>query len=75
MDVSRDLQHMQIASSEGYKEISLSSPRLDMGTDFRVWLGIVRSLHDHGHYSGRIKLPLAPSLKIVGLTPRGRISP
>ncbi len=74
MDVSRDLQHMQIASSEGYKEISLSSPRLDMGTDFRVWLGIVRSLHDHGHYSGRIK-PFSTFLKIVGLTPRGRISP
>nr|QTX13823.1 hypothetical protein [Klebsiella pneumoniae] len=46
------------------------------GTDFRVWLGIVRSLHDHGHYSGRIKLPFSTFLKkIVGLTPRGRISP
>lgn len=69
MDVSRDLQHMQIASSEGYKEISLSSPRLDMGTDFRVWLGIVRSLHDHGHYSGRIKLPFSTFLKNCGFDP------
>ena len=50
------------------KKYRYPAPRLDMGTDFRVWLGIVRSLHDHGHYSGRIKLPFSTFLKIVGLT-------
>ncbi len=71
MDVSNELQHMEVASSEGYKEISLSSPRLDMNTDFRVWLGIVRTIHDFNDVSvsGRIKLPFSTFLKNCGFDP------
>ena len=71
MDVSNELQHMEVASSEGYKEISLSSPRLDMNTDFRVWLGIVRTIHDFNDVSvsGRIKLPFSMFLKNCGFDP------
>lgn len=51
-------------------------PPVDMNTDFRVWLGIVRTIHDFNDVSvsGRIKLPFSMFLKTVDLTQHDRIS-
>lgn len=42
-----------------------------MNTDFRVWLGIVRTIHDFNDVSvsGRIKLPFSMFLKNCGFDP------
>lgn len=41
-----------------------------MSTDFRVWLGIVRSIHDAGEYSGKISLSFSSFLKNCGFDPK-----
>lgn len=66
VDASEDLYHLEVVKREGYKDISIRSERLDMATDFRVWLGIIRSIYDNGTFAGRLKLPFTKFLQNCG---------
>ncbi|MBZ7324019.1 replication initiation protein [Klebsiella oxytoca] len=44
IDATKELCRLSSLSGEGYEKISIFGPRLDMDTDFKVWLGIVDSL-------------------------------
>lgn len=66
VDASEDLYHLEVVKREGYKDISIRSERLDMATDFRVWLGIIRSIYDNGTFAGKLKLPFTKFLQNCG---------
>lgn len=66
VDASEDLFHLKVVKREGYKDISIRSERLDMATDFRVWLGIIRSIYDSGSFIGKLKLPFTKFLQNCG---------
>ncbi|WLS81050.1 replication initiation protein (plasmid) [Erwinia pyri] len=66
VDASEDLYHLEVVKREGYKDISIRSERLDMATDFRVWLGIIRSIYDSGTFAGKLKLPFTKFLQNCG---------
>ncbi|MDU3783959.1 MAG: protein RepA [Serratia marcescens] len=56
VDASELLKGLSLARAEGYDSIQITGPRLDMDTDFKVWIGIVRSFHDHGRQGNSISL-------------------
>ncbi|WP_215845127.1 MULTISPECIES: RepB family plasmid replication initiator protein [Pantoea] len=66
VDAFEDLYHLEVVKREGYKDISIRSERLDMATDFRVWLGIIRSIYDNGSFAGKLKLPFTKFLQNCG---------
>lgn len=66
VDATEDLYHLEVVKREGYKDISIRSERLDMATDFRVWLGIIRSIYDNGSFVGKLKLPFTKFLQNCG---------
>ncbi len=66
VDASEDLCHLEVVKREGYQDISIRSERLDMATDFRVWLGIIRSIYDNGSFAGKLKLPFTRFLQNCG---------
>ena len=47
-DATEELVQLSIAKSEGYTDIKITGSRLDMDTDFKVWLGIIRSMSEYG---------------------------
>lgn len=47
-DATEELVQLSIAKSEGYTDVRITGSRLDMDTDFKVWLGIVRSMSEYG---------------------------
>lgn len=44
IDATTELCRLSSIAGEGYEKISIFGPRLDMDTDFKVWLGIVDTL-------------------------------
>ncbi|WP_225614585.1 RepB family plasmid replication initiator protein [Pantoea sp. PNT02] len=44
IDATESLSRLSIAEGEGYDQIQIYGPRLDMDTDFKVWVGIVYAL-------------------------------
>ncbi len=47
-DATEELVQLSIAKSEGYTDVKITGSRLDMDTDFKVWLGIIRSMSEYG---------------------------
>lgn len=58
IDASRELVQLEVARSEGYSNIKITGPRLDMDHDFKTWVGVVRSLAEYGEPTGRVELSI-----------------
>lgn len=43
IDASVIFSQLEIAQAEGYDNIKITGPRLDMDTDFKVWIGVIYS--------------------------------
>lgn len=43
IDASDTLSRLEMASREGYSDIIITGPRLNISTDFKVWMGIIHS--------------------------------
>ncbi|MDE9446854.1 hypothetical protein KKJ04_14885 [Xenorhabdus bovienii] len=43
IDASDSLSKLTYASKEGYTDIVITGPRLNLSTDFKVWMGIIHS--------------------------------
>ncbi|EHE8377155.1 RepB family plasmid replication initiator protein, partial [Salmonella enterica] len=41
IDASKVFSQLEIAQAEGYDNIKITGPRLDMDTDFKVWIGVI----------------------------------
>lgn len=44
IDATASLSRLSIVEGEGYHQIQIYGPRLDLDTDFKVWVGIVHAL-------------------------------
>lgn len=44
IDATESLSRLSIVEGEGYEQIQIYGPRLDMDTDFKVWVGIIYAL-------------------------------
>ena len=66
IDASQELVQLEVARSEGYSNIKITGPRLDMDHDFKTWVGVVRSLAEHGDESGNVQLSITKFAKFCG---------
>jgi hypothetical protein len=66
IDASELLANLEIASTEGYTQISILGPRLDMEMDFKTWAGIIQAFHNYGRKSNEITLPFTEFAKYCG---------
>lgn len=67
-DATEELVQLSIAKSEGYTDVKITGSRLDMDTDFKVWLGIIRSMSEYGVKSAPWNCRSLNSLRCVDLT-------
>lgn len=70
LDLSSELSRMEIARVEGYDQVSISGPRLNMMVDFKVWCGIVRALNTYGYSSESISLSFTEFARMCGYAPK-----
>ena len=66
IDASKELVQLEVARSEGYANIKITGPRLDMDHDFKTWVGVVRSLAEHGELNGRVEMSITKFAKFCG---------
>lgn len=69
-DATEELIQLSIAKSEGYTDVKITGSRLDMDTDFKVWLGIVRSMAEHGVKGSALRLTFVEFVKMCGFDSR-----
>lgn len=75
VDASADLRHLTVVRSEGFDNVTISGPRLDMDTDFKIWVGIISVLTDNAMTvdgKGQISLSFSDFAKRCGY-PRARM--
>ncbi|MEE9647923.1 protein RepA [Enterobacter soli] len=68
LDASSELTKLEIARAEGYDSVQIIGPRLDMDTDFKVWVGIIRAFSKYGLNSNRIRMKFSEFAKDCGFT-------
>ncbi|HHA1396946.1 TPA: protein RepA [Enterobacter hormaechei subsp. xiangfangensis] len=68
VDASELFSNLEIAKAEGYDNISIAGPRLDMDVDFKVWIGVIYAFSKHGLNSNKIELKFADFAKGCGFT-------
>ncbi len=66
IDVSELSSTFEFARVEGFTDIKISGERLDMDTDFKVWIGIVKAFSKYGISSNRIKLKFSEFARDCG---------
>ena len=69
-DATEELVQLSIAKSEGYTDVRITGSRLDMDTDFKVWLGLIRSMYDFGVKDDTLKLSFVEFVKMCGFDSR-----
>ncbi|EEF2419621.1 RepB family plasmid replication initiator protein [Salmonella enterica] len=69
-DASEELVQLSIAKSEGYTDVRITGSRLDMDTDFKVWLGIIRSMSEYGVKKDVLELSFVEFVKMCGFDSR-----
>lgn len=69
-DATEELVQLSIARSEGYTDIKITGSRLDMDTDFKVWLGIIRSMSEYGVKKDSLELSFVEFVKMCGFDSR-----
>lgn len=68
VDASELFSQLEIARAEGYDNINISGPRLDMDCDFKVWIGIIYAFSRYGLSSNKIELKFTEFAKGCGFT-------
>ncbi|ECG3145576.1 RepB family plasmid replication initiator protein [Salmonella enterica subsp. enterica serovar Weybridge] len=69
-DATEELVQLSIAKSEGYTDVRITGSRLDMDTDFKVWLGIIRSMSEYGVKKDTLQLSFVEFVKMCGFDSR-----
>lgn len=69
-DATEELIQLSIARSEGYTDVRITGSRLDMDTDFKVWLGIIRSMSEYGVKNDTLELSFVEFVKMCGFDSR-----
>lgn len=66
INATEELIQLETAKSEGFTDIKITGSRLDMDSDFKTWVGIVRGLADFGDESGRVEMSITQFAKYCG---------
>lgn len=66
VDASELFSQLEIAKAEGFDNINISGPRLDMDCDFKVWIGVIYAFSKYGLNSNRIELKFTEFAKGCG---------
>lgn len=66
VDASELFSQLEIAKAEGYDNINISGPRLDMDCDFKVWIGVIYAFSKYGLKSNKIELRFTEFAKGCG---------
>lgn len=66
VDASELLSKLEISKAEGFDNINIIGPRLDMDTDFKVWIAIIRSFSTYGLTANKITLRFSEFAKFAG---------
>mgnify|MGYP004711776663 CR=1 FL=1 len=69
-DATDELIQLSVARSEGYTDVKITGSRLDMDTDFKVWLGIIRSMSEYGVKKDTLELSFVEFVKMCGFDSR-----
>lgn len=56
IDASEVLSSLELSKSEGYTRIIITGPRLNLSTDFKVWMGIIHAFSIYGLRSNAVCL-------------------
>ena len=56
IDASETLSSLELSKSEGYTQILISGPRLNLSTDLKVWMGIIHAFSKYGIKSNTITI-------------------
>ncbi|EDA3267892.1 TPA: replication initiation protein [Salmonella enterica] len=68
IDATESLSRLSIVEGEGYNQIQIYGPRLDMDTDFKVWVGIVYALSNKKlSHDGQLELNFPEFAKYCGI--------
>ena len=68
IDATESLSRLSIIEGEGYNQIQIYGPRLDMDTDFKVWVGIIYALSNKKlNHEGQLELNFAEFAKFCGI--------
>lgn len=68
IDATESLSRLSIVEGEGYNQIQIYGPRLDMDTDFKVWVGIVYALSNKRlSHNGQLELNFPEFAKYCGI--------
>lgn len=70
IDASALFSQLEIAKSEGYNNIKIGGPRLDMDTDFKVWIGVIYAFSKYGLSSNKITMKFTEFAKACGFSPK-----
>jgi len=81
-DATEELSKLTLAKAEGYTNIEILGPRLDMDNDFKTWVGIIHSFAKHKVTGNRVELSFVEFARLCGIPSsrsskklRERISP
>ncbi|MDS1916380.1 RepB family plasmid replication initiator protein [Enterobacter asburiae] len=69
-NATEELVQLSVAKSEGYTDVMITGSRLDMDTDFKVWLGIIRSMSERGVKNDTLELSFVEFVKMCGFDSR-----
>jgi len=68
VDASELFSKMELAKAEGYDNIKIGGPRLDMDVDFKVWIGVIYAFSKYGLATNKIQLKFSEFAKGCGFT-------
>ena len=66
IDATKAFSQLEIAKAEGYDDIKITGPRLDMDTDFKTWIGVIYAFSKYGLSSNTIQLSFQEFAKACG---------
>ncbi|WP_338885687.1 MULTISPECIES: replication initiation protein [Xenorhabdus] len=70
MDASEELRNLEIVNKEGYNKVTISGPKLDMDTDFRVWVAIISALTQYPLVENQISMPFTDFARLCEFSTR-----
>ncbi|HCR2161427.1 TPA: RepB family plasmid replication initiator protein [Enterobacter asburiae] len=66
-DVSEELSQLSIAKTEGYENVRITGARLDMDSDFKVWVGIIHAFSRFQKLGDAVSISFPEFLKLCGI--------
>ncbi|HDG9776718.1 TPA: RepB family plasmid replication initiator protein [Raoultella planticola] len=66
-DVTVELSRLSMARAEGFDQVEIIGPRLDMDNDFKTWVGIIQSFARYSVGGDKVDLSFIEFAKLCGI--------